>query len=493
MSKSLLYLLDGMALAYRSYFAFMNSHLQNSEGIPTGPILGFANTLEKMLEEQEPTHIAVAWDTHEPTFRHKMDDQYKANRPPQPEELKVDIPLIKEMIEYYGIKNIQQHGYEADDIIGTIADGANADDVNVFLVTPDKDFMQLVHDHIKLYKPDNQNGGFNIIDREGVKDYFGVYPEKVVDVLAILGDSSDNIPGVYGIGKKGAPKLINKYGSLEAAIEDAPNMSSKRHREGLQKDGDQALHAKKMVKIVTDVPTIEDWEELEWEGPDKEKLGEFFKRLEFGSLTKKYLGEESQQNGPNGENGQGDLFGVDKSAEFEEEGPQCYDEAAVSYEFVETTESLQNLVQKLKDTETLCFDTETDGTDMLQSKLVGISLCTVPGSAYYIPLNGENGIPEDKAIEILQPLFADENSLKIAHNFKFDYIMLYRAGCHIKGPLFDTMLAAYLLEASQKLKMDTLAKKYLGYEPIAIENLIGSGKKQKTMDQIPQKEITVYA
>ncbi|HKK44448.1 MAG TPA: 5'-3' exonuclease H3TH domain-containing protein, partial [Balneolaceae bacterium] len=272
MSKSLLFLLDGMALAYRAHYAFISSHLKNSEGIPTGPILGFANTLEKMLEEHQPSHIAVAWDTHEPTFRHEMDDDYKANRPPQPEELKIGIPLIKEMVDAYGIENVQQHGYEADDIIGTIADRANAEDVEVYLVTPDKDFMQLVHDHIMMYKPDNQNGGFNIIDREGVKDYFGVYPEKVIDVLAILGDTSDNVPGVKGIGKKGAPKLINKYGSLEAAIEDAPNMKSKRHREGLQEYAEEAMHAKEMVTIKTDVPDTIKWEDLEWEGPNKEKL-----------------------------------------------------------------------------------------------------------------------------------------------------------------------------------------------------------------------------
>ncbi|MBN2732558.1 MAG: DNA polymerase I, partial [Balneolaceae bacterium] len=476
MSKSLLFLLDGMALAYRSHFAFISSNLQNSEGIPTGPIMGFANTLEKMLEEEKPTHIAVAWDTHAPTFRHKMDEQYKANRPPQPEELKVGIPLIKEMLEYYGIKNIEQDGFEADDIIGTISSDANADDVDVFLVTPDKDFMQLVHDHIKMYKPDNQNGGFNIIDREGVKEYFGVYPEKVVDVLAILGDSSDNIPGVYGIGKKGAPKLINKYGSLEAAIEDAPNMSSKRHREGLQEHAQQALHAKEMVKIVTDVDEVEDWEQLEWEGPDKEKLGEFFRRMEFRTLTKKYIGEEVSKSTPSDDNGQGDLFGGSKPAQTTESEFSSYDESKVSYAFVNQPKHLKGLVEKLQGTNILCFDTETDGTDMMQSNLVGISLSTTAGSAYYVPLNVEGGIPEAKALELLQPLFIDENSLKIAHNFKFDYIMLRRAGLQIKGPAFDTMLAGYLLDASQKLKMDTLAKKYLNYEPISIEKLIGSGR-----------------
>lgn len=493
MSKSLLFLLDGMALAYRSHFAFISSNLQNSEGIPTGPIMGFANTLEKMLDEEKPTHIAVAWDTHAPTFRHKMDEQYKANRPPQPEELKIGIPLMKEMLEHYGIKNIEKDGFEADDIIGTISSDANADDVDVFLVTPDKDFMQLVHDHIKMYKPDNRDGGFNIIDREGVKEYFGVYPEKVVDVLAILGDSSDNIPGVYGIGKKGAPKLINKYGSLEAAIEDAPNMSSKRHREGLQKDAEQALHAKEMVKIVTDVEDVENWEELEWKGPDKEKLGQFFKLMEFRTLTSKYVSEPVTSSDSTDDNGQGNLFGGSKPARTTESGFSSYDESTVSYEFVNQPEHLKGLVEKLQGIDTLCFDTETDGTDMMQSNLVGISLSTTTGSAYYVPLNVEGGISEAQALELLQPLFSDDNSLKIAHNFKFDYIMLRRAGLKINGPAFDTMLAGYLLDASQKLKMDTLAKKYLNYEPISIEKLIGSGRKQKTMDQIPPEEITIYA
>src|SRR5699024_10627523 len=247
--KKKLFLLDGMALAYRAHYAFIKSNLRNSEGIPTGPVLGFANTLARLLKKEEPTHIAVAWATHAPTFRHDMDEAYKANRPPPPEELKVGITLIKAMLEGYRIKNIEQDGYEADDLIGTIASQADAEDVNVFMVTPDKDFMQLVHNHIKMVKPDNRNGGFNLIDREGVKDYFGVYPEKVVDVLSILGDKSDNVPGVKGIGKKGAPRLINKYGSLEAAIKDAPNMKSKRHREGLTNYASEALHAKRMVKI----------------------------------------------------------------------------------------------------------------------------------------------------------------------------------------------------------------------------------------------------
>ncbi|MDX1638140.1 MAG: DNA polymerase I [Balneolaceae bacterium] len=497
MSKSLLFLLDGMALAYRSHFAFINSNLKNAEGIPTGPILGFANTLEKMLEEQEPTHVAVVWDTDAPTFRHEMDEEYKANRPPQPEELKVGIPLIKEMIDGYGIENIEQDGYEADDIIGTIADRANAEDVDVFLVTPDKDFMQLVHDHIQMMKPDNKNGGFNIIDREGVKEYFGVYPEQVVDVLAMLGDTSDNIPGVRGIGKKGAPKIIKNYGSLEKAIEAAPDIKSKRYGNALNKQAEQALHAKKMVKIKTDVPDIVDWEDLKWEGPDKEKLGGFFKRMEFRSLTKKYLGEEIERwvdrEVPEEHKNQGDLFVTREDAADEEPDMLSYSEDTVSYELVDKPEYLEGLVEKLVDEDTLCFDTETSGTDPMNDRLVGISLSTTPGVAYYVPIAVEDGIALEKAVSLLQPLFSRTDSLKVAHNFKFDYMILKRAGIEVEGPAFDTMIAAYLIDADQKLKMDTLARKYLSYEPISIEELIGKGRAQKSMNELPAEKIRIYA
>jgi DNA polymerase-1 len=496
MSKSLLFLLDGMALAYRSHFAFISSNLKNSEGIPTGPILGFANTLEKLLEEHEPSHIAVAWDTDKPTFRHEMDEQYKANRPPQPEELKIGIPLIKEMIEGYGIKNIEQDGYEADDIIGTIADQANAEDVDVFLVTPDKDFMQLVHDHITMYKPDNQDGGFNLIDREGVKDYFGVYPEKVIDVLAILGDKSDNIPGVKGIGKKGAPKLINKYGNLEDAIEDASNMSHKRHREGLQEYAEEAMHAKEMVKIKTDVPDTEQWEDLDWQGANEEKLGKFFKRMEFRTLTKKYLGEEitrSSSTTSSDDDNQGDLFAKDTMKKPQESDFDTYDEDATNYTLIRDVEALKSLVMKLKGADTLCFDTETDGVDPIKNELVGISISTTPGVAYYIPVAVGDGLPTDKALQILQPLFTDEESLKIAHNYKFDYMILKRAGLEIKGDAFDTMIAGYLIDADQTLKMDELARQYLNYNPIPITELIGDGRNQKSMDEFAPSSVKVYA
>jgi len=486
MPKKKLYLLDGMALAYRAHFAFINSRLKNAEGIPTGAVLGFANTLIKLLEEERPTHIAVAWDTHAPTFRHDLDEDYKANRPPQPEELKIGIPLMKEMIEKFGIVNIEQDGYEADDIIGTIAFNAIADDVNVFLVTPDKDFMQLVDDHITMIKPDNKNGGFITIDREGVKSYFGVYPEQVIDVLAIIGDTSDNIPGVPGIGKKGAPKLINEYGSLENAIEKAPDMKSKRYRVGLTENSDQAMHAKDMVTIKTDVPDVEPWEELGWDGPDKKELGLFFKRMEFRTLTRKYLGEEP--------GGQGQLFGSNSEENDETvNDSESFNEDAVSYQLAVTEDEIIEVVGQLSNAKDLCFDTETDSADPILAMLVGISLSAKAEFAWYIPVNVEDALPQERVKTLLAPLFENEKSRKIAHNYKFDYLVLKRAGFELKGPVFDTMVAGYLLDANQRLKMDSLSKKYLNYEPIPIQKLIGKGKGQKSMADIPYAEIVNYA
>ena len=491
MSKKLLFLLDGMALAYRAHFAFVNSRLKNSEGIATGPVLGFANTLSRMLDIEKPTHIAVAWDTHAPTFRHVLDESYKAQRPPQPDELRTGIPLIKEMVEKWGIKNIEKDGFEADDLIGTIANGANADDVDVFLVTPDKDFMQLVHDHVKMLKPDNKNGGFDIIDREGVMDYFGVYPEQVIDVLAIIGDASDNIPGVPGIGKKGAPKLINEFGSLENLLEKAGTIKAKRQRETLLENAEMAMHAKTMVTIKVDIPDVLEWEELEWSGPDRKELGVFFKRMEFKTLSRKFLGEEQQPvNVPeNKPGGQGDLFGT-----FVEEAPkEKLNKDTSAYKLINTLEGVADTVKELSAAHVLCFDTETDSPDPVSAKLVGVSFSTKPETGCYIPVNVEGGLDEGKVIELIKPLFENPETTIVAHNFKFDYMMLKRAGIKVTGKPFDTMIAAYLVDSSQKLKMDELSKNYLNYAPVPIEELIGKGRKQISMADLSPEDVYLYA
>lgn len=483
MPRKKLYLLDGMALAYRAHFAFIRSGLKNSEGIPTGPVLGFANTLVKLLEEEEPTHISVVWDTSAPTFRHEWDEQYKANRPPQPEELTIGIPLIKQMIDHFGIRNLEQDGYEADDIIGTLAEQAGEKEADVYLVTPDKDFMQLVREHVVMVKPDNRNGGFVLVDLEGVKEYFGVYPDQVVDVLAIIGDTSDNIPGVPGVGKKGAPKLVSRYGSLEKAIEAAPDMKSKRAREGLTLYRDQALHAKRMVKIKTDVPGVVDWKDLAWEGPDRKELGRFFRKMEFRTLARKYLGEEA--------GGQSDLFGPDSATG--EGNENRFDRKRVDYRGVCKEPEIRDVVEELLNSDSLCFDTETDSGDPMRATPVGLALCSKPGRAYYIPMGVEGALSIESVMELVQPLFDRSDRMLIAHNFKYDDMVLRRAGLKIGGRPFDTMVAAYLLDANQRLKMDDLALSYLDYRPIPIESLIGKGKEQKTMDRIPWEEVVDYA
>ena len=529
----------------------------------TGPVFGFANTLERILEQENPSHIAVAWDTHAPTFRHDMDPEYKANRPPQPEDLRTGIPLIKEMIQYYGIKNIEKDGFEADDLIGTIADIAEHEHVDAYLVTPDKDFMQLVKDHVIMIKPDNKNGGFVRIDREGVRDYFGVYPEQVIDVLAIIGDASDNIPGVPGVGKKGAPKLILEYGSLERAIENADHVPQKRAREGLKLYAEQALHAKEMVTIRTDVEDVPDWHHFDWHGVDATLLGEFFQRMEFRSLSRKYLNLASDgpisngptsngpssdgptSNGPtsNGQTseystvgnttGQQSLFGGSASNQFSSQQnttivksstsvssgksgnagdpgnevdpsnagrhtqPLRLDSDAVDYrlitEIAELKKELTTLAEDAKKSGKLSFDTETDSTDPIHARIVGISLSARSGYAVYIPLNMEGALKSDDVIPLIQPLFHQPETVKIAHNLKFDWLILTRLGLEISGPLFDTMVAAYLHEGSQKLTMDEVAKTYLNYEPVPISDLIGTGRKQKSMADIPFGDVCEYA
>ncbi|MEX2404507.1 MAG: DNA polymerase I [Balneolales bacterium] len=497
MSRKKLFLLDGTALAYRAYFAFIKSQMRNSEGLPTGTIFGFANTIDRLLASEEPTHIAVIWDTHEPTFRHAMDANYKANRPSQPDELREAIPEMKRLIELYGINNFEQHGYEADDIIGTLAVQARNEHVDVFMVTPDKDFMQLICDNIKMYKPLNSSKGFEIVDIEGVKDYFGVPPEKVIDVLAIIGDASDNIPGVPGVGKKGAPQIIKEYGSLEKAIQHASEIKSKRAREGLMNNSGQARLAREMITIKTDVPDTVDWKELEWKGCKTIELGEFYKKMEFRTLVSKYLGETlPDRKAKKPSNGQTSLFGDTESEENviveKEVDWKVFDEETCHYKICNDLESIDAMLEEMKAFKVICFDTEATDVNAMTAELLGISLASRENHACYIPLNGD-GLDKQVVLAKLRPLFESEDVLKIAQNYKYDYLMLRNSGIEVRGKVFDTMLAAYLLDSGQKMSMDALARKYLKYDPISIETLIGKGRKQINMSEVPMEDLVPYA
>ena len=522
MTDKKILLIDGMALAYRSHFAFIRANLVNSEGISTGSIMGFANTIDKLIHEYEPTHLAVAWDTHAPTFRHEWDERYKAQRPPQPEELRVGIPLIKEMLGYWNIANLEQDGYEADDIIGTLAYSVQAEDTEVFLVTPDKDFMQLVNKHVCMLKPNNKNGGFDRIDEEGVKDYFGVYPNQVIDVLALLGDVSDNIPGVPGIGKKGAPKLIEQFESLDNLLEQASTISAKRQRENLIEYADQARHAQKMVTIKLDVPEVPLWTSLTRKDADFTNLSAFFSRMEFRSLTRKYeefashpassmgaistndqqfekdslvgkevarLGDSKSHTNQNNELQANSEYSTSESPLdlfATTDNVSSYDANKVEYRLIDTEVDLLSYLESIDLKRPLVVDTETDSADPLSANLVGIAMTQASHKAVYIPYNPEWNLA-------LEQILGASELLVVAHNYKFDYTVLERHGIELCGKIFDTMIAAYLIDSDGRLKMDDLSLRYLNYEPIPIMELIGKGKEQITMAEVPMDTLLAYA
>lgn len=516
-------LIDGMALAYRSHFAFIRANLVNNEGISTGSIMGFGNTVDKLIEEYEPSHIAVAWDTHAPTFRHEWDERYKAQRPPQPEELRVGIPLIKEMLGYWNIPNIEQDGYEADDIIGTLAYSIEAGEAEVFLVTPDKDFMQLVNHYVCMLKPNNKNGGFDRVDEDGVKEYFGVYPNQVIDVLALLGDASDNIPGVPGIGKKGAPKLIEQFESLDNLLDQASTISANRQRESLIEFAEEARHARKMVTIKTDVPGVPSWTDLVRANPNWSNLAVFFSRMGFRSLTRKYevlaLGDALPVGSASSKDDQSYVQNTSKTSvsnvesNSNEEGSHkkgtlansensptetaldlfaaskkvaSYNTNEVEYRLLDNEVQLLAYLESVDLNRPLVVDTETDSVDPLSANLVGIAMTQESHKAVYVPFNPEWNIA-------LKQILGSSELLVISHNYKFDYTVLQRHGIELGGDIFDTMIAAYLIDSDQRLKMDELSLRYLHYEPIPITELIGKGKGQLTMADVPIEALVPYA
>jgi DNA polymerase I len=493
MANNILLLLDGTALAYRSYFAFINSNLRNADGLPTGAIYGFANALVRLIDSHKPTHFAVAWDTHAPTFRHEMDVEYKAHRPPQPEELRESIPYIKQMLGLFNIQSLERDGIEADDIVGSLAESARGKEVQVFMVTPDKDYMQLVHDNIFMMKPLNNGDGFEIIDRAGVEAFFGVPPEQVIDVLTIIGDSSDNIPGISGVGKKTAPELIKEYGNIENLIAAAPNAKSKRVREGIIGNEARIRLSRELVVIKTDCEDFTNWETLKWDGPDRQALGAFFNRMQFRTLTKKFSGSGFQITEPT-DAAQADLFGSAVSVGSPEidSDYRKINSDEVNYTCIRSIDELYSFLEKVTDHDHLSIDTETTGVDPMTASLLGVALSYSKASGVYIPV-GDGFLSVPEVIDALNPLLNRSDLTLVAHNFKYDYMVLKRHGAEINAPIFDTMLAAYLVDPAQPLKMDALSMKYLGYEPVPIEALIGSGKKQRSMAEVSLEDVTIYA
>ncbi|HRT46806.1 MAG TPA: DNA polymerase I [Bacteroidales bacterium] len=493
-----LFLLDAYALIFRSYYAFIKNPRITSKGLNTSAIFGFLLTLEEVLQKQKPTHIAVVFDSSEPTFRHKMYSEYKATREETPEDIKKAVPYIKQLVEAYRIPILECPGFEADDIIGTLANKAAREGFVTYMMTPDKDFAQLVSERIFMYKPSRAGNESVIWGIEDVKREFNVKsPEQVIDILGLMGDTSDNIPGAPGVGPKTAMKLISEFGSIEELLKNTDKLQG-RIKEILEKHKEQVLLSKKLVTINTNTPVEFDEESLKLEPPDKEKLKILFDELEFRQTASRILSESTenkdtlvveQETKTSPETIQGTLFGETAVSETK----LNIEVVPHSYNLIQTREDLKKLAEELSKLEEFCFDTETTSINALESELVAIAFSWIKGKGYlvYFPEN-ENEIKE--MLSILKPVFENDRIRKIGQNIKFDIQVLANYGIEVRGALFDTMIAHYLLEPDMRHNMDYLAETYLSYRPVSIESLIGEkGRNQKTMRSVPVEKIVEYS
>ena len=503
MSDKKLFLLDGMALIYRSYFAFSQNHRYNSKGLNTSTMFGFTLTLLDLLQKEKPSHIAVVFDTSEPTERHVIFPEYKAHREAMPEDLSKSIPYIFKIIEAFNIPVITKPGYEADDIIGTLAHKGIDAGYTTYMMTPDKDFAQLVTPSVLIYKPAKNGNAPEIMDVEAVKQKWEIeHPMQVIDILALWGDAVDNIPGIPGFGEKTAKKLIAQFGSVENMIANVHQLKGSQ-KEKVETFAEQALLSKKLATILLDVPIEFDEKSLTVDPPNLKEIAEIFAELEFKTLMGKInqIYGQSVVKAPVASQ-QHDLF----SQNFQSQTQHANNEEIVSsqeeivyktiensnaaYILIHNLEELSKLVEEINNTDSFCFDTETDGLDTLMCNILGISISTKAKQGAYIPLNHES---KKEYLALLKPVF-ESNKLKIAQNLKFDFAVLRKEGIIIQTPFFDTMLAHYLIEPDRRHKMDDLARQYLQYSPVSIEELIGKkGKNQGNMNDVPLDILAKYA
>ncbi len=507
-SAKKLFLLDGFALIYRSFFALnrpnkdgttslINPKFRNSSGLNTSAMFTFTNSLMQVLEKEKPTHIAMVMDTPEPTFRHELFKEYKANRPPMPDDLRLAIPYVIRIIEGFNIPILQQAGYEADDLIGTIACKAEKSGFEVFMMTSDKDYAQLVTRKVKMYRPGRSGSEVEIWDVEKVKEKFGVEnPIQVIDYLGLMGDKSDNIPGIPGVGDKTARKFLSLYGSMEGLYEHIDELKGKM-KEKVEANFEMAKLSKVLATIITDVPI--EINESDWtlQPLDKDKIRSVFTELEFRTLWRRALGEE-----PLGKAAP-KAASPGKQMELFENGTPTPDAGFAQkktiettqhhYHFTDTFEKRQELIKVLEKADSISFDTETTGVDALRAALVGISFAVKPGEAWYVPVSADHN--EAKAIvNEFAAVFADPLKEKIGQNIKYDMHILSRYGIEVAAPHFDTMVAHYLLYPDARHNMDVLADRFLNYTTVSITTLIGKkGKNQLSMRDIPQENISDYA
>ncbi len=521
------FLLDAFALVFRAYYALIRNPRITSKGKNTNAQFGFTNTLLELINKQKPSHMAVCFDTAAPTERHTDFADYKANRQETPEDISAAVPDIKKIIEAFNIPIIAVDGYEADDVIGTLSKQAEKAGYEVYMVTPDKDYGQLVSKKIKIYKPSYQGNDVEIMGPEEVCAKWNIKSvDQVVDMLGMMGDAVDNIPGIPGVGEKTAAKFLAEYGSLENTLKNADNIKGAMG-EKVKKGKEMALLSKKLATIITDAPVefhVEDFKLKEW---DKEKLKQVFAELEFKTLGKRLLGDDFsigtasrgvvEKEIPQGV--QTDLFGnviesrgatvdsqqsttdspwpVAGSTDEDQNGTLVVDKnihnTPHDYQVVEGDAAIKKLVTEMKKHAEICFDTETTGIDANDAELVGLSFSVTPGEAFYVPCPADQKRTKE-ILALFEPLFADKKKTWIGQNTKYDLLILKWYGVEPAGDIFDTMLAHYVIEPDGKRSMDLLSEKFLGYEPVHIEELIGKkGKTQGTMRDVEIEKVKEYA
>ena len=497
-----LWLLDAYALIYRAHFAFSQNQMINSKGLNTSAIYGFTTTLFDVLTTHNPTHIAVVFDTSAPTARHVEFPAYKANREETPDDIRTAVPYIKKIIKGFNIPTLYSDGFEADDVIGTLAKKAEKEGYKTFMMTPDKDFGQLVSENIFMYKPSRMGNKAEVWGVDEVCARFEITdPLQVIDYLGMCGDAVDNIPGIPGVGDKTAKKFLKQYGSMEGLLANTADLKGKM-KEKVEGSTELALLSKKLATIIVDVPIEFDANDLKRDPLNKKELEQIFADVEFRTLSKRILGEEVSI-APSNE-GQMDLFSAGASSS----GQNVVEQEVVTsepvqlatladtqhtYHLVDTDEKIQDLIKVLEKTNSYCFDTETTSVDSMVAELVGLSFSIKKGEAYYVPV-GENQNEAKELVAKFKSIFEDSKKEVIAQNLKYDLTVLKNYGVELRGKFFDTMIAHYLLEPDQKHGMDILAETYLSYKPQSIVELIGKkGKNQGSMRDVEVEKVVEYA
>jgi DNA polymerase-1 len=475
-TRKRMFLIDGYAMLYRAHFAMIRNPLITSYGLPTSALFGFLNQLFRLLKKENPDYVAAIFDRKEKTFRHKKYPDYKATRDPMPEELQEQLPHLWKLIEAMQIPYLSKAGFEADDIIGTLVKHGLERDLDVFIVSGDKDFMQLINANVFLFAPGTRTKPDKIYDIKGVEDRWGVPPKKIVDLFGLMGDSSDNIPGVVGVGPKSAMKLIHDYGTLEEALENAESVTNKRVRNGLLEGKDNAILSKDLVKIVTDVPLDREIEELVRQDMDIETMESLLTEYEFHALINQLPGSV-------------------------EEKKSTKNKTDKDYKIITTVKNLKNYFNSVKSNSLLAFDIETDALDPMQNIIVGFSFATQANSGIYVPIfykdKQKNHFGDDDlstVIKIIRPIMENKDIPKTGQNAKFDMLVLKRHGIKVQGLVCDTMIAAHLLKPeARSYKLDNLSIEYLNYRMVPIEDLIGKGKNQISMMEVELDKAGFYA